>query len=102
MLCARPCSSSQFAASTCTCAPPPFSRCSTADQAYCSGSMPAQAVFSNSSSVRSICALVGSSSSAQAIPPELYRCSNSSESATAATSYGSPRSTSISSRSVPR
>ena len=102
MLCDLPCSSSQFAASTCTCAPPSCSRCSTADQAYWSGSMPAQAVFSNSSSVRSICALDGSSSGAQAITPDLCVCSNSSESATAATSCGSPRRTSISSRFVPR
>lgn len=102
MLCERPCSSSQCAASTCTCTPPSFSRCSTADHEYLSCSIPAQASFSNSSSVRSICSRLGSSSGAHAITPDLYLCSNSSVSATAATSRGSPRRTSISSRGVPR
>ena len=44
---------------------------------------------------------LGRSSGAQAITPEVYVWSNSSESATAATSSGSPRSTVTSSRTWP-
>ena len=44
---------------------------------------------------------LGWSSGAQAITPEVYLWSNSSESATAATSSGSPRSTATSSRTWP-
>ena len=44
---------------------------------------------------------LGRSSGAQAITPDVYLCSNSSESATAATPSGSPRSTVTSSRTWP-
>ncbi len=101
MLRLRPVSRSHRAARTCTCAPPPSSRCSTAAHAYRSGSSPAQAVFSNRSSTASICSSVGWSSGAQAITPEVYLCSKSSESATAATMSGFPRSTSTPSRGFP-
>ena len=46
-------------------------------------------------------AAVGWSSGAQAITPEVYVWANSSPSATAATSSGSPRSTMTASRSSP-
>ena len=93
-----PVSRSTRAASTCTCAPPPRSRCSTAVHAYRSASKPAHAVLSNSSSTRPICPPVGRSSGAHAITPAVYLCLNSSPSATAATRNGSPRSTSTPSR----
>ena len=101
MLRLRPVSRSHRAARTWTWAPPPSSRCSTAAQAYRSGSSPAQAVFSKASSTASICSSVGSSSGAHAITPEVYLCSKSSESATAATMSGLPRSTSTPSRGLP-
>ena len=44
---------------------------------------------------------LGRSSGAQAITPEVYVWSNSSESATAATWSGSPRNTVTSSRTLP-
>ena len=87
----RPVSRSHRAARTWTWAPPPSSRCSTAAHAYRSGSSPAQAVFSNSSRTASICSSVGWSSGAHAITPDVYLCSKSSESATAATVSGFPR-----------
>ena len=96
-----PVSRSTRAARMCTCAPPPRSRCSTADHAYRSGSKPAHAVLSNSSSTRPICSSVGASSGAHAITPAVYLCLNSSPSATAAAKNGSPRSTSTPSRGRP-
>ena len=84
---------SQRAATTWTWTPPPGSRCCTAVQAWRSGAIPAQANFSNSSTVRSICLSVGWSSGAQAITPDVYLCLNSRESATSATCWGSPRNT---------
>ncbi len=48
-----------------------------------------------------MCSSVGRSSGAQAITPEVYLCSKSSESATAATMSGFPRSTSTPSRGFP-
>ena len=101
MLRLRPVSRSQRAARTWTWAPPPSSRCSTAAHAYRSGSSPAQAVFSNSSRTASICSSVGRSSGAQAITPDVYLCSKPSESDTAATMSGLPRSTSTPSRGFP-
>ena len=101
MLRLRPVSKSHRAARTWTWAPPPSSRCSTAAQAYRSGSSPAQAVSSKASRTASICSSVGRSSGAQAITPDVYLCSKSSESATAATMSGFPRSTSTPSRGFP-
>ena len=48
-----------------------------------------------------ICASVGVSSGAQAITPEVYLCSKGTVSATAATWWGSPLSTSTPSRGFP-
>ena len=101
MLRLRPVSKSQRGARTWTWAPPPSSRCSTAAHAYRSGSSPAQAVFSKASRTASICSSVGWSSGAQAITPDVYLCSKPSESATAATMSGFPRSTSTPSRGLP-
>ncbi len=101
MLRLRPVSRSHRAARMWTWAPPPSSRWSTAVHAYRSGSSPAQAVFSNSSTTASMCSSAGWSSGAQAITPEVYLCSKSSESATAATMSGFPLSTSTPSRGFP-
>ncbi len=101
MLRLRPVSRSHRAARTWTWAPPPSSRWSTAAQAYRSGSSPAQAVSSKASRTLPICSSVGSSSSAHAITPEVYLCSNPRASATDATRWGSPRRTSTPSRGCP-
>ena len=96
-----PVSRSTRAARMWTWTPPPGSSCRTADQAYRSGSRPAQARRSKSSRTSFISFPVGLSSGAQAITADVCRCLKSRESAIAPTSFGSPRSTSTPARVRP-